>query len=73
MAIHKSLAMNGRCRWMTDSYHTVGAQQDRARTWALMDRIAKALERIADKLDPPGMELSEKEKGARGPDGVRNV
>lgn len=34
-------------------YHTIGAQQDRAKTWSYLERIAKALERIADRLEPP--------------------
>lgn len=37
---------------MSDSYHTVGAQRDRARTWSYLERIAVALERIADQLEP---------------------
>lgn len=33
---------------MSDSYHSIGARQDRVNTWSLLERIAAALERIAD-------------------------
>lgn len=36
---------------MTDSYHTIGARQDRAAMMAQVIRIAVALERIADALE----------------------
>ena len=36
---------------MSDSYHTMGAAKDRARTWALKEREIKALERIATALE----------------------
>ena len=37
---------------MTDHpYHSIGAQKDRAKTWQLLDRIAGALERVADALE----------------------
>lgn len=43
---------------MSDSYHTVGARQDRAHTWKLteegnrsLERIAAALEKIAERLE----------------------
>jgi hypothetical protein len=32
-------------------YHSRGAQSDRARTWSYLERIAKALERIAAALE----------------------
>ncbi len=38
---------------MSDPYHTIGAQKDRARTWSYLERIAVALERIASALEPP--------------------
>lgn len=36
---------------MEHPYHSVGARQDRAQTLAVMLRIAKALERIADSME----------------------
>ena len=46
---------------MTDSYHTVGAQQDRAATLKVQNRIATALEQIAKSLT---VMSGEKELGA---------
>jgi len=36
---------------MSDSYHTIGAIQDRAQTLAVLNRIVVALERIATALE----------------------
>jgi hypothetical protein len=37
-----------------DSYHSIGARQDRARLYAMVERIAVALERIASELEAQG-------------------
>lgn len=39
---------------MSDYYRTIGFQRDKAQLLSALNRIAAALERIADRLDPKG-------------------